>query len=452
MVIGIPLEWHIACHNFQKCRLSDRGCSTNDIGALTLQLIQKRSRHYRHLTCGMMLAVSVTTLSGCVSAVSSDPETSALALPAPTATPAVAAENPSAQPKQTVDATARPTIASTPAPESSKSDSSEPANIALQSTGVQANNSSIFAVQNAPVAPVAGQPTAAASVPVPGVNPAVNSLYKPAQPSGVDEANSVPLKGAGVIPKNAHDTPDTTLVTSTIPVPLPSPAVQSAQVASSSLKPTEPVLTAPAPQEKKRLTLASLFASKAQPAKAAFNENRFSSAIGGKTNRAGASAGYEGLPGVHANAMFSTGTRSAYPSVNGMPSRNIEVASLSGLARLAPNGLIVQTEKVETGCFTPPLMTILKQVESHYGKKLTVTSGYRNEVQNASAGGAEHSLHTSCQAADIQIQGVDKWELAEFLRSIPGRGGVGTYCHTESVHIDIGEQRDWNWRCRRRAS
>ena len=31
-----------------------------------------------------------------------------------------------------------------------------------------------------------------------------------------------------------------------------------------------------------------------------------------------------------------------------------------------------------------------------------------------------------------------------------GRGGVGTYCHTNSVHIDIGKKRDWNWRCRRK--
>ena len=31
------------------------------------------------------------------------------------------------------------------------------------------------------------------------------------------------------------------------------------------------------------------------------------------------------------------------------------------------------------------------------------------------------------------------------------RGGVGTYCHTDSVHVDVGPERDWNWRCRRRG-
>lgn len=55
-----------------------------------------------------------------------------------------------------------------------------------------------------------------------------------------------------------------------------------------------------------------------------------------------------------------------------------------------------------------------------------------------------------CAAADIQIQGVSKWELANYVRAMPGRGGVGTYCHTDSVHVDVGPERDWNWRCRRR--
>jgi uncharacterized protein YcbK (DUF882 family) len=31
---------------------------------------------------------------------------------------------------------------------------------------------------------------------------------------------------------------------------------------------------------------------------------------------------------------------------------------------------------------------------------------------------------------------------------MPGRGGVGTYCHTTSIHVDIGPERDWNWKCK----
>ncbi|MDH6229534.1 uncharacterized protein YcbK (DUF882 family) [Mesorhizobium soli] len=55
-----------------------------------------------------------------------------------------------------------------------------------------------------------------------------------------------------------------------------------------------------------------------------------------------------------------------------------------------------------------------------------------------------------CAAVDIQIEGVSKWEPANYVRSMPGRGGVsGIYCHTDSVHVDVGSERHWNWRCRR---
>ena len=56
-----------------------------------------------------------------------------------------------------------------------------------------------------------------------------------------------------------------------------------------------------------------------------------------------------------------------------------------------------------------------------------------------------------CAAADVQLPGVSKWELAKYVRAMPGRGGVGTYCH-QSIHIDVGPERDWNWKCRGRKT
>ena len=93
---------------------------------------------------------------------------------------------------------------------------------------------------------------------------------------------------------------------------------------------------------------------------------------------------------------------------------------------------------------------MLKQVERHYGQKIVVTSGYRSPSYNRKVRGARRSMHMFCAAADVQVSGVGKWELARYVRSLPGRGGVGTYCHTNSVHIDVGPERDWNWRCRSR--
>lgn len=162
-----------------------------------------------------------------------------------------------------------------------------------------------------------------------------------------------------------------------------------------------------------------------------------------------AALGFTQLPGVQTTSMFATmdDAQASHDDENAA----VQMASLPGLARLAPNGLLLQTEKVETGCFQPELLKVLKVVEAHYGRQVMVTSGLRDLKHNKRAGGRRASFHTTCQAADIQVPGVSKWELSDYLRTIPGRGGVGTYCHTESVHIDIGEQRDWNWRCRRRT-
>ncbi|WP_265517910.1 YcbK family protein [Nitratireductor luteus] len=127
-----------------------------------------------------------------------------------------------------------------------------------------------------------------------------------------------------------------------------------------------------------------------------------------------------------------------------------QVASAAGLARLAPNGLLTQRESVDVSCLKPALLRTVQTIERHYGKKVVVTSGYRSPSHNRRVRGARNSLHMYCAAVDIQIPGVSKWELAKFARSMPGRGGVGTYCHTKSVHVDIGPERDWNWRCRRK--
>jgi len=162
------------------------------------------------------------------------------------------------------------------------------------------------------------------------------------------------------------------------------------------------------------------------------------------------------LPGVRQTALFEIKRKSGLDDDSDVDLHEeddegpIQLASAAGLARLAPNGLLRQTENVDVACLKPSLVRVLKVVEQHYGKKMIVTSGYRSPTRNRQARGAKNSLHMYCAAADIQIPGVGKWELANYVRSMPGRGGVGTYCHTNSVHIDVGPERDWNWRCRRR--
>lgn len=159
----------------------------------------------------------------------------------------------------------------------------------------------------------------------------------------------------------------------------------------------------------------------------------------------------EALPGVRQGSLFDIGRRTSIDDDGRSdPPGSYRVASAAGLARLAPNGLRTQTERVDVNCLQPALVRKLRQIENHFGRPLIVTSGFRSPPQNRRARGASNSLHMYCAAADIQIEGVGKAQLADYVRSMPGRGGVGTYCHTESVHVDVGPERDWNWRCRRR--
>ncbi|MBZ9874727.1 YcbK family protein [Mesorhizobium sp. BR1-1-9] len=168
--------------------------------------------------------------------------------------------------------------------------------------------------------------------------------------------------------------------------------------------------------------------------------------------------GSDALPGVRQTALFEIKRKSGLDDESDVDLNEDEgsgglyqVASAAGMARLAPNGLLKQNESVDVACLKPSLVRVLKTIEGHYGRKMVVTSGYRDPARNRRANGAKNSLHMYCAAADIQVPGVSKWELASYVRTMPGRGGVGTYCHTESVHVDVGPERDWNWRCRRRS-
>ncbi|WP_292855848.1 YcbK family protein [Mesorhizobium sp.] len=175
--------------------------------------------------------------------------------------------------------------------------------------------------------------------------------------------------------------------------------------------------------------------------------------IGGDT---GHITGSDALPGVRQTALFEIKRKSGLDDesdvdLNEDEGGGYQVASAAGMARLAPNGLLKQNESVDVACLKPSLVRVLKTIEGHYGRKMVVTSGYRDPARNRRANGAKNSLHMYCAAADIQVPGVSKWELANYIRTMPGRGGVGTYCHTDSVHVDVGPERDWNWRCRRRS-
>lgn len=101
----------------------------------------------------------------------------------------------------------------------------------------------------------------------------------------------------------------------------------------------------------------------------------------------------------------------------------------------------------KTAGLNPRLIAVLYRIESHFRHPITITSGCRSHAHNRSIGGARESFHLHCLAADIKLEGVDKSRVAKYAASLSGRGGIGTYCHDASVHVDLGPRREWYWGC-----
>ena len=102
------------------------------------------------------------------------------------------------------------------------------------------------------------------------------------------------------------------------------------------------------------------------------------------------------------------------------------------------NGIEKQVDSVELACIQPDVMAIVKKAGAFFHAVPIITSGYR-------ARGRRGSMHRLCKAVDFIVPGVSTQVLASYLKSLPEAGGVGTYCHTKSVHVDIGEPRNWGY-------
>lgn len=105
-----------------------------------------------------------------------------------------------------------------------------------------------------------------------------------------------------------------------------------------------------------------------------------------------------------------------------------------------------QTDNVRINCFPAQLRAVLATLHRRFGRRPVVTSGYRPR--------SGRSMHAKCKAADIRIPGVKPGQIASYARSLGGIGGVGTYCSTGIVHVDVGPRRDWHYctQIKRRAS
>ena len=84
------------------------------------------------------------------------------------------------------------------------------------------------------------------------------------------------------------------------------------------------------------------------------------------------------------------------------------------------------------------LVVLLQCIREHFGKPITITSGYRTAAHNKSVGGAKSSQHLLGRAADIQVAGVSVEDVASYAEALmPDWGGVGRY------PIKAGRARGW---------
>ena len=74
------------------------------------------------------------------------------------------------------------------------------------------------------------------------------------------------------------------------------------------------------------------------------------------------------------------------------------------------------------------LVVLLQCIREHFGKPITITSGYRTAAHNTAVGGSKSSQHLLGRAADIQVAGVSPDAVAAYAESLmPTWGGVGRY-------------------------
>jgi len=108
-------------------------------------------------------------------------------------------------------------------------------------------------------------------------------------------------------------------------------------------------------------------------------------------------------------------------------------------------GTYVAHANVDTFCLSPKLRVAIAEFEGHFGKKVVVSSGYRDPFHNTKVGGADQSMHMKCMAADFFIPGVNKGKLIAFAMRTGVVGGLGCYPGKSFIHVDVRDRPNgWN--------
>jgi uncharacterized protein YcbK (DUF882 family) len=89
--------------------------------------------------------------------------------------------------------------------------------------------------------------------------------------------------------------------------------------------------------------------------------------------------------------------------------------------------------------FPPRLVNILSHVYDHFGRRIDIVSGYRNQRKQT-------SYHFKGSAIDIRIEGVAPKKIVEFVSTLDTGGmGIGLYPRGQFVHIDVRPPPSYRW-------
>lgn len=126
--------------------------------------------------------------------------------------------------------------------------------------------------------------------------------------------------------------------------------------------------------------------------------------------------------------------------------KNPEMASASVQYSLSKDGNQKLSENFKVSDFkskdgsdiiliNPQLIVLLEKIRKHFGKPVSIVSGYRTPSYNSNIkGAAKNSQHMYGNAADIQIPGVSPKEIYDWLSGWH-KGGLGVY--PTFTHIDV---------------
>lgn len=90
------------------------------------------------------------------------------------------------------------------------------------------------------------------------------------------------------------------------------------------------------------------------------------------------------------------------------------------------------------------LAEVLQKIRTHFGRAVTINSGYRTPAHNRKVGGAAYSQHLYGTAADITVKGVKPKDVAAYAETLLlNTGGIGIY--STFTHIDVRKVKSrWN--------